>query len=145
MWSDQEWHDSLIQYGLWFRQRQLGDRTPIEDQLVADRTEMQQRIAALEAQAQTATLLAEWLRAALVGVLGIPTPKQWEKWPHNYERAKVTLAAEPDVRPLVQVRQALVGLRAWLEPMLAQAPDSLSAHYDAIAAALRALAELGVA
>ena len=115
----------------------------------------QQRIAALEAQAQTANLRAERLVGALVGVLGIPTPKQWEKWPHNYERAKAALAAAPDASPLRQVREALAQapMRTCYNPpsgrtyrycQLCRGEDGEHTPDCPVGTALRLLAELGV-
>ena len=128
-----------------------------------------ERIAALEAQAQAATLRAERLRAALETAIdaltdagsnggheatcqlmdsraSAPPPNKrvctcglWER----IKALRAALAAEPDPRPLRQVRQALAELGDWLrcssEPTCAR--DRVLNDVDA---ALALLAELGV-
>ena len=113
--------------------------------LIEDRAEAQQRIAALEAQAQTAHLRAE----RLAGVL-----REYLDWGRMTSTGRVifhakftaALAASPDPAPLAQVAEALVHLRDDLSRWEAgtRLPSNYRAQIEDCREALSLLAEMGV-
>jgi len=115
------------------------------EELQRDWRETQQRIAALEAQALTATLRAERLAGAL---------REYLDWGRMTSTGRVifhakftaALAASPDPAPLAQVAEALVHLRDDLSRWEAgtRAPGNYRAQIEDCREALRLLAELGV-
>lgn len=115
--------------------RALVDYGKLQDEWrgqVGEIAEMQQRIAALETR-------AERLRSGLNECNRLANAIGELSWEAVRDVVDAALAAEPDTRPLYTVRQALVNINS-----VAHITQLTAIESDA-AAALRALAEMGIA